>query len=110
MKKLLTILFIGITVVAQSQTKIDTIGINKINGALKALAVHEDLKHANWSFCITDPQTGKVLAAHESEKSLVPASSQKVITTIAGLNLVGADYTYKTYIEYDGVIGADSAL
>ena len=110
MKKLLTILFIGITVVAQSQTKIDTIGINKLNGALKALAVDEDLKHANWSFCITDPQTGKVLAAHESEKSLVPASSQKVITTIAGLNLIGADYTYKTYIEYDGVIGADSVL
>ena len=37
MKKLLTILFIGITVVAQSQTKIDTIGINKLNGALKKL-------------------------------------------------------------------------
>ncbi|HRH54263.1 MAG TPA: D-alanyl-D-alanine carboxypeptidase/D-alanyl-D-alanine-endopeptidase, partial [Chitinophagales bacterium] len=35
---------------------------------------------------------------------------QKVITTIAGLNLVGADYTYKTYIEYDGTIGADSVL
>ncbi|MBK8343543.1 MAG: D-alanyl-D-alanine carboxypeptidase/D-alanyl-D-alanine-endopeptidase [Bacteroidetes bacterium] len=110
MKNTLAILLVVISLSVVAQTKIDSIGINKLNGGIKALEADADLIHANWGFCIMDPKTGKILASHEPEKSLMPASSQKVITTIAGINLLGADYRYKTYLEYDGVIGKDSVL
>lgn len=100
--------FIAITTFAQ--TKIDTIGINKLNGGLKAMSVDPSLTHANWGFCLMDPKTGKVITEFESQRSLMPASSMKLITTIAGINLIGADYRYKTIIQYDGVIGKDSVL
>jgi len=110
MKNKILIIFIFFAGICTAQTKIDSIGINKLNGGLIALRADADLLHANWGFCIMDPKTGKVITAHESEKSLVPASSMKLITTIAGINLIGPDYKYKTLIQYDGVISKDSVL
>ncbi len=34
----------------------------------------------------------------------------KVVTTISALNLLGANYKYKTFIQYDGTISSDSVL
>lgn len=111
MKKIISFFFILVLSCGVfAQTKIDSIGLNKLKGGLKAMSVDADLVHANWGFCLMDPTTGKVLAEYGSEKSLTPASSQKVITTIAAMNILGADYTYKTYVEYTGTIGKDSVL
>lgn len=93
-----------------AQLKIDSIGLNRLNGGLKALSLDKDLVHASWGFCLLDPKTGKTIAEFDSEKSLVPASSMKVVTTISTLNLVGEKYRYKTAIEYDGTISKDSIL
>lgn len=101
------VFFVGI---CNAQTKIDSIGINKLNGGLIALKADADLLHANWGFCIMDPKTGKIITSHDGEKSLMPASSMKLITTIAAINLIGEDYRYKTLIQYDGIIDKDSVL
>lgn len=111
MKKLIffTIyLLAGIPIFAQ--LKIDTLGLNRLNGGLKALSLDDDLIHSSWGFCLLDPKSGKVISEYGSEKSLVPASSMKVITTISALNLIGENYRYTTAIEYDGVISKDSIL
>lgn len=93
-----------------AQTKIDTVGLNRLNGGLKALSLDGGLVHANWGFCLMDPKTGKIVTEFDSERSLMPASSMKVVTTISALNLLGANYTYKTFIQYDGKISPDSIL
>ncbi len=102
------VIFFTTTIFAQS--KIDTFGLNRLNGGLKALSLDNDLIHANWGFCLLDPKTGKVITEYSSEKSLMPASGMKVVTTISALNLLGEKYRYKTAIEYDGIIGKDSIL
>lgn len=93
-----------------AQVKIDTVGLNKLKGSLKTMSVNDGLKHATWGFCLLDPTNGKVVAEYESGKSLMPASSMKVITTVAALNILGPNYTFDTYLEYTGTITKDSVL
>ena len=74
MKKIISFFFILVLSCGVfAQTKIDSIGLNKLKGGLKAMSVDADLVHANWGFCLMDPTTGKVLAEYGSEKSLTPA-------------------------------------
>jgi len=68
-----------------------------------------DLKHALWSVSVADAATGKFLFEHNSNFSLMPASNMKIVTTGAGLFLLGADYQFKTKLEYTGTI-TDSVL
>src|SRR5574337_266235 len=39
---------------------------------------------------------------HDSEKSVMPASTMKILTTGAALGLLGPDFRYATNIEYSG--------
>lgn len=96
--------------VTSAQVKIDSAGLQKLKAGLKTMSNQAGLEHALWGFCLMDPQTGKVLAGYEENKSLTPASSQKVFTTLSALHYLGADYRFETYIEYDGVLGKDSVL
>ncbi len=93
-----------------AQVKLDSIGVNKLNGGLKAMAKDDGLVHASWGFCLMDPKTGRIIASHEPKKSLTPASSQKVITTIAALNILGRAHRFETYLEYDGTLAKDSVV
>lgn len=51
---------------------------------------------------ITDLSTGKTIGAHNTNKSLVPASIMKSVTTAALLRTTGPDYRYKTTVYTDG--------
>lgn len=56
----------------------------------------KDLQHASYSFCIMEAQSGKIIKELNSELSLVPASTMKIVTTSAALGILGKEYTYKT--------------
>jgi D-alanyl-D-alanine carboxypeptidase/D-alanyl-D-alanine-endopeptidase (penicillin-binding protein 4) len=60
------------------------------------------LAHAAYGFCVMDAKTGSVVAAHNSDLSLIPASSLKVVTTAAALALRGPEYRYLTRLMYTG--------
>lgn len=93
-----------------AQVKVDSSGLNALRSGLKTMAKQDGLKHATWGFCLMDPTNGTVLAGYEQEKSLTPASSQKVFTTLAALQILKPEYRFETYIEYDGTLGKDSVL
>jgi D-alanyl-D-alanine carboxypeptidase/D-alanyl-D-alanine-endopeptidase (penicillin-binding protein 4) len=57
-----------------------------------------------------DLKTGDTLLELNSDKSLVAASTQKLITSAAALEILGADFTFKTTLEYDGIIMNDGVL
>ncbi|MEL6639692.1 MAG: D-alanyl-D-alanine carboxypeptidase/D-alanyl-D-alanine-endopeptidase, partial [Bacteroidota bacterium] len=65
---------------------------------------------ASTSICLLDRQTGAVLASHQPDQSLIPASTLKVLTTATALALLGEDFRYQTHFEYDGRIEADGTL
>ncbi|HET6992475.1 MAG TPA: D-alanyl-D-alanine carboxypeptidase/D-alanyl-D-alanine-endopeptidase, partial [Bacteroidia bacterium] len=61
------------------------------------------LAHGDWGFCAMTADSGKLIALHNMQQSLIPASTLKILTTGASLGLLGPDYKYQTRIEYDGI-------
>jgi len=70
--------------------------------SIDAFVNQEILKSASIGLEIRDLKTGALLAERLSEKSLTPASTQKLITTAAALELLGSDFRFETEINYDG--------
>lgn len=56
------------------------------------------LKHASIGFCVKD-LSGKTVSSYNAETSRTPASTLKLVTTASALELLGADFRYKTTLE-----------
>lgn len=77
-------------------------GGGRLNTEINNLNNDEALKHGIWGLCVIDADSGNVIASNLPDKSVIPASTLKVLTTGAAMGLLGKDYRYTTYIEYDG--------
>lgn len=75
--------------------------------AIKQVDNFSPLRYGAWSLCAIDVATGKNLALKNENMSLVPASSMKVVTTATALGALGANYRFKTELQYDGTIEKD---
>jgi len=62
----------------------------------------KDLKHSSIGFCVMNAATSEIISEYNSRQLLVPASTLKIVTTSAALNLLGAGYRYETKIYYTG--------
>jgi D-alanyl-D-alanine carboxypeptidase/D-alanyl-D-alanine-endopeptidase (penicillin-binding protein 4) len=58
---------------------------------------------------IRSTQTGEYKIQYNSRKSVNSASTLKLVSTASALSVLGPNYRYQTFVEYDGVI-ADSVL
>jgi len=83
---------------------------SQIKEAIATLTKDKAMAHASVSISVLDVETGNQIAGYQSKKSLTPASSMKVVTTGAALALLGDDYTFKTMLEYDGIIDEAGTL
>ena len=86
-----------------------------IGGTLSAQIINkmvqsENLKSANMSILLKNIETGQTLLQHRSEKVATPASTTKLITTATALELLGTDFRFETFLEYDGVIEENGVL
>ncbi len=61
-----------------------------------------DFAHTDIGIQVVRLSDGKVLGAHEAQKSLATASTLKVITTATALLQNGTDFRYKTPVGYTG--------
>lgn len=78
--------------------------------AIDQLRKDPALQHAQLGVAVMDVQTGRVVAAHDAAKSLIPASIQKVFTTASALGILGPDYAFRTAVQIGGNLGADGVL
>src|SRR5262249_820567 len=46
----------------------------------------------------------KVLEKYNEEKTFIPASATKILSSIAALHILGSDYSFPTYLGYTGKI------
>ncbi|NCB08944.1 MAG: D-alanyl-D-alanine carboxypeptidase/D-alanyl-D-alanine-endopeptidase, partial [Bacteroidia bacterium] len=53
---------------------------------------------------ITDVETGKSLFQYNPEKFMIPASTLKIVTSAAALEMLGKDYRFKTWLGYSGTV------
>lgn len=93
MRKTLIILFSLLSLTSLSQ-----------QNAFRAFLSDTLMDHAAVSFLIADSDSMKTLFEYNAERSLVPASVMKLVTTAAALELLGPDYTFRTSIGYNGKI------
>lgn len=82
----------------------------KTNDAIIALAGDPALKNGTMSFTIFDRNTGDLVATHNPNISLIPASSLKILSCAFGLKTLGNDFKFKTTLETTGVIDKDGIL
>ncbi|HRK25999.1 MAG TPA: D-alanyl-D-alanine carboxypeptidase/D-alanyl-D-alanine-endopeptidase [Chitinophagales bacterium] len=81
-----------------------------VQAALDRFDNDADLQTASWGYYVKRVNNGEVIAAANALKTLRPASALKVITTAAALTVLGAEQTFTTKIEYDGVIDNNGNL
>src|SRR3989440_9359260 len=74
-----------------------------------------DLTRARWGVFVTSMKDGRVLVSHNGDKLFTPASNMKIYTTAVALDLLGADYHWRTSVyadkqPSDGIVEADLTL
>jgi len=85
-------------------------GSSKLKTEVDKLKKDDALTHAQWSVCVMNVKNDSLLYSYNPNISLVPASTLKIVTTAAALNLLGADFKFETSIEYDGVYDSISGV
>lgn len=83
---------------------------SSLNSRLSTLSREADDAYFNTGFCVYDLTADSLLYAYNQQKVMRPASTQKLVTAISALSLLGARYEYKTRAYYTGTITSDSIL
>ncbi|HEX5624773.1 MAG TPA: D-alanyl-D-alanine carboxypeptidase, partial [Saprospiraceae bacterium] len=68
------------------------------------------LKHASVGFVLQDLETGRPIYAVDADRSLVPASTQKIISTALALYVLGPDFRYRTPVLLNGTADPDGSF
>ncbi|WP_247234642.1 D-alanyl-D-alanine carboxypeptidase/D-alanyl-D-alanine-endopeptidase [Telluribacter sp. SYSU D00476] len=102
-------LFIWLLIIdATRPDSIDSVALNQFKDAVVELQNSELMRHGTLSVSVKNVSTGKVLTAMNHQQSLPSASTLKLVTTATALSVLGGDFTYKTYLEYDGQVENDT--
>lgn len=78
--------------------------LTKLSQEVDKLKKDPDLVHASWGLSVINAKSGASLYEYNSQASLTPASTLKIVTTGAALAILGPDFRYETILEYDGVL------
>ncbi|MCX6245537.1 MAG: D-alanyl-D-alanine carboxypeptidase/D-alanyl-D-alanine-endopeptidase [Bacteroidetes bacterium] len=91
----------AVPVAVKKLTAMDTLLLD-----LENLKKDTALKHASLSYHITDYSNGNQIpvVTYNADMSLVPASVMKVLTTAAALEILGEARSFRTSLQYDGMI------
>jgi len=65
-------------------------------------------RSAFWGVAVYDLEAGEMLYSRNADRGFLPASTQKLITSAAALDLLGSTHRYETNLAFDGV--ADDSL
>jgi len=99
---LITILFGTISILGFSQTNI------KIE--LQKILFQPDYKNASVGIQVVNLESGLSVFDYNSNKLMIPASTQKIVTSAAALEMLGADYRFKTEIGFVGELKENKEL
>lgn len=100
---LVTLLFAANCMQAQTSDK-------KISNAYESFSKNEKLKNGISSLTVLNGKTGETIYSSNASIGLPTASTQKVITSITALDILGADFTFKTTLSYAGQLDTAGVL
>ncbi|AEY01089.1 D-alanyl-D-alanine carboxypeptidase/D-alanyl-D-alanine-endopeptidase [Oceanimonas sp. GK1] len=64
----------------------------------------EPPQHGQSAWMLADAASGEVELSHQSEQLMKPASTQKLVTVLAGALALGPDWRYTTHLRYRGAL------
>jgi len=82
----------------------------RLKQALDGFAEEAESSYFTTGMCVYDLTDDSLLFAYNQHKVMRPASTQKLVTAISALDLLGAQHEYRTRAYYTGSITADSIL
>ncbi|MBQ2199829.1 MAG: D-alanyl-D-alanine carboxypeptidase, partial [Bacteroidaceae bacterium] len=68
------------------------------------MAREADQANFNTGLCVYDLTGDSLLFTYNHNKVMRPASTQKILTAVSALDLLGKNYFFKTRTYYDGTI------
>ncbi|HEY5402881.1 MAG TPA: D-alanyl-D-alanine carboxypeptidase/D-alanyl-D-alanine-endopeptidase [Pyrinomonadaceae bacterium] len=83
---------------------------------LDSLLSNSEFSQARWGVAVVSLRDGKLIYEHNGDQLFTPASNMKVYTTAVALDLLGADYRWRTSVYSDnppdstGTINGDLVL
>jgi D-alanyl-D-alanine carboxypeptidase/D-alanyl-D-alanine-endopeptidase (penicillin-binding protein 4) len=77
---------------------------------VRAISAETGMRSATIGLCVVSVADGKVVLDHNSDASLVPASTVKAITTATALLMLGPEFKFVTRLQRSGEIEADGTL
>ena len=99
MRKILFLIFFLSSVKTLSQT-----------ASFEIFLADSVMSNASVSFIVADADSGKVIFSYNPIQSLIPASTMKLLTSSAALELLGPEYTFRTAVGYTGEISRSGVL
>lgn len=97
--------------ILQKEEKTDTVKEpNAVEAELLEFINDVELQNASIGFYAIDMSSGDVIAQHDPDLSLVPASTMKLVTTATALEMLGSKFHFRTTVEYDGKIDSARVL
>ena len=75
---------------------------DKIDLQVKRLLADSQMLHGILGFYVADANTGELVYDWNGKLGLAPASTQKIVTSVAAFDILGKDYKYKTELGYTG--------
>ncbi len=76
---------------------------------LDSIFDHQDFSTAHWGVRV-ETLDGRILYDRSGSRSFTPASTMKLFTTAAALDLLGPDFTWETRVDIVGEITPDGVL
>ncbi|WP_165958021.1 D-alanyl-D-alanine carboxypeptidase/D-alanyl-D-alanine-endopeptidase [Segetibacter sp. 3557_3] len=98
-KLLIFSVFLPISLFAQSLSQ-------KLDAGIRKLLSDSQGKHAIVALYVVNAETGKVVYDHNAQVGLAAASSQKILTSIAALELLKPSFRFETALGYTGNISS----
>ena len=77
-----------------------------LESVIEAFAASPAFRHATVGIAVREVASGRQIAGHNAELSLIPASTQKLLTTAAAMDILGAEYRFRTSLVAGGEINA----
>ncbi|MEO7971841.1 MAG: D-alanyl-D-alanine carboxypeptidase/D-alanyl-D-alanine-endopeptidase [bacterium] len=83
---------------ASNETKSNVVGPNELSQRIDKAIDDSEFAYARWGICVISLANGAVIYQRDANKLFTPASNMKIYTTGVALDLLGADYRWRTSV------------
>src|SRR4051794_19861652 len=95
------VIFISVSPLKKDELA-DAMESSPLSTQISKVLRHPDLKGASIGISVRDASNGKLIYKHNGDTRLRPASSMKLVTSAAALEILGENYQFSTEIYTDG--------